>query len=279
MRRRLIAAVVVAGIALALAAGAYVVLRSRYEGQLRIAARPGITLSRGGASLARGAYLFGGAARCASCHGADAGGAYVLHDALLGILWGPNLTRGNASTPDDPSVGQRYSDADFERAIRRGVRPNGQRLLAMPSWDYARMSDADVASLVAYLRAVPPVARPAAEFRLGPLGRLDVVDGALAFDADRIGDAPPHALSSRGEAVAREAGCMRCHAAAGAPPALPTQHRGPLLASLRDAGSARFAAVPEHASLRLNDDDVRALRAFLSASAAARRERTAARST
>ncbi|HEX3551074.1 MAG TPA: cytochrome c [Candidatus Elarobacter sp.] len=258
--------------------------------QVDVAGRAGVAPPAALASLARGAYLYQRGARCAACHAADLGGAFVIRDPLVATLWGPNLTRGVRA------VGVRYRDADFERAIRRGLRPSGQRLLAMPSWDYARMSDADVASLIAYIRAAKPVVRDPPSFTLGVLGRLQLVSGILAFDSDHIADVPSEGALPPGLAVARVAGCLRCHAADGmpAPPPLPPERRGAALRDLPRLGFAALAvavrdgrapngtAIAEHAAPALpgslDAPDVAALCAYLDrtfGSAGPRASRTA----
>ncbi len=272
------AALAAAGLVVIAACGVLLLFAStRRAVQLRVGGRMGTAPSRAGASLARGAYLFERGARCAGCHASDAGGAYVIRDRRIATLWGPNLTRGN------PSVGRAYTDADFERAIRRGLRPSGQRLLGMPSWDYAAMSDGDVASLIAFIRARPPVVRDTPSFALGVIGRVEMVTGALGFDADRIGDGPgARAMPAvPGLNVARVAGCLRCHAseALAAPPPLPPEHAGSplralpaldmraLAAVVRDARAPDGAAVAEHVQpavpARPDDADVAALCAAL----------------
>ena len=62
----------------------------------------------------------------------------------------PNITPGG--------VVAKYSDVDWVRAIRHGVRPDGRALFVMPSEDYNRFTDADVAALIAFARTLPPVA-------------------------------------------------------------------------------------------------------------------------
>jgi mono/diheme cytochrome c family protein len=226
MRRARLVAAAGALALIVLAGAAYVYFATRDAVQVLAAGRSGQALSNARASRDRGEYLYQTAARCAACHARDLGGAFVLRSAAVATLWGPNLTRGN------PPVGVNYSTADFERAIRRGLRPNGMRLLLMPSLDYAAMSDDDVASVIAYIRAAPAVERPVPAFRLGALGRLMLLTGRLSFDSDRIGDTiPPAAGPAGGMYLARLGGCLRCHGAAG--PA-------PLPASV---GRATFAAV------------------------------------
>jgi mono/diheme cytochrome c family protein len=237
-----------AGIVLASVAGVYA--GSRNAVLLHAAGRPGILPPAAPASRARGEALYLGRARCAACHASDAGGALSIDSPSVATLWAPNLTRAN------PAIAA-YGDADFERAIRRGLRPSGQRLLGMPSWDDAVLTDADVASIIAYLRSVRPVAREAPAFRFGIVGRVEVLSGRLAFDADRIGDARPAASRTPDLDVARVAGCLRCHAVPelAAPPPLPGERTGVplhLLAGFsRDAMAAAVRAdapIPGHAA-------------------------------
>src|ERR1035437_786246 len=210
---RLLAAVGVLAL-IAILGAVYVYTVTRQDVQLRVAGRNGEALGHARASRDRGEYLYQTAARCAACHASDLGGGFVLRSELVATLWGPNLTRGN------PSVGSAYTSADFERAIRRGLRPDGQRLLMMPSLDYATMSDDDVSSVIAYIRAAKAVERPAPAFRLGIAGRLMLLAGRLGFDSDRIPDAVPRQPTLvAGAYLARFGGCLRCHGAGGQAPA------------------------------------------------------------
>jgi len=209
----------------AIVATALIYRETRDAVQRQVAGRSGDGLAHARVAVDRGEYLYQTAARCAACHASDLGGRYVLRSEMVATLWGPNLTRGN------PSVGIAYTNADFERAIRRGLRPSGQRLLMMPSLDYATMSDDDVASVIAYIRAAAPVNRAAPPFRLGVSGRVMLLSGRLGFDSDRIPDAVPprHALSA-GAYLSRIGGCLRCHGAGGEAPAIAT-------------GAANFTAI------------------------------------
>ena len=66
---------------------------------------------------------------------------------MLAILSASNLTKGQGG------VGASYTDADFVRALRHGVRPDGKSFLIMPANLYAHLSDADVGALIAYIRS------------------------------------------------------------------------------------------------------------------------------
>lgn len=105
----------------------------------------------------RGKVVFALAAGC-GCHTSKdgpvgAGGGEV--PTPFGKFYGSNIT-------PDPETGiGAWSDADVEAAIRRGVaRGKGVESPAMPYYQYAGMSDTDLADLIAYLRALPAVRRP-----------------------------------------------------------------------------------------------------------------------
>jgi mono/diheme cytochrome c family protein len=167
----------------------------------------------GHGSVERGKHIFTAVSSCVVCHRDDAGGGPFITDPATALLNAPNLTRGPGG------VGATYTDADYDRAIRRGVRPDGTRLLIMPSWDYAAFSDDDAASVIAYLRSLPPVDRAEPRVKLGPVGRILITTHKLPFDADRLVDegvptaTPPPAGTSAayGQYLARIGGCMGCH--------------------------------------------------------------------
>ncbi len=102
---------------------------------------------------------------CAGCHtmpgGKPLAGGTVL-ETPFGKIAAPNIT------PDrDTGLGA-WTEADFRRAMREGISPGGKRLYpAMPYPAYARMGDADIAALWAYLKTVAPV-RHAVEANLLP---------------------------------------------------------------------------------------------------------------
>jgi len=105
----------------------------------------------------RGRAIFALAAGC-GCHTPSngpvgAGGGKV--PTPFGTFYGSNIT-------PDPETGiGRWSDEEIAAAIRSGVlREKGAESPAMPYYQYAGMSDADVADLIAYLRTLPAVRRP-----------------------------------------------------------------------------------------------------------------------
>jgi mono/diheme cytochrome c family protein len=106
-------------------------------------------------TLARGEYL-AKAADCVACHtvmGSDkafAGG--VAFRLPFGTIYSSNIT------PDpDTGIG-RWSDDEFVRALREGVRKDGEHLYpAFPYTSYTQMSRADALAIKAYLFSVPAI--------------------------------------------------------------------------------------------------------------------------
>jgi mono/diheme cytochrome c family protein len=115
----------------------------------------GVPAELAGASLlARGEYLTR-AADCEACH-TNKGGARLAGGRPFvlpfGTLYSPNIT------PDvDTGIGS-WSDADFLRAVHRGIARDGTRLYpAFPYAAYTFLADNDVAAIKAYLFSLAPV--------------------------------------------------------------------------------------------------------------------------
>jgi mono/diheme cytochrome c family protein len=104
--------------------------------------------------VARGAYL-ATAAGCVACHtdSEHGGPAYAGGRAIatpFGTFYSPNIT------PDpDTGIG-RWSEAEFLRALRDGVRPDGASLFPVfPYTSYTNITDSDGRAIWAYLRSLP----------------------------------------------------------------------------------------------------------------------------
>lgn len=81
---------------------------------------------------------------CKSCH---------LQDLSGGVPIGRNLLSANL-TPK--GIGS-WSEADFSKALRSGIRPDGKVLSAIMPWPYTRfMTDEEIHALWLYVHAVPP---------------------------------------------------------------------------------------------------------------------------
>src|SRR5688572_28431153 len=109
--------------------------------------------------LKQGKYLFESRG-CGECHGMDGAGRVLVDEPGGLFVRTPNLTAGRNG------VVAGYTEADWVRAIRHGVAPNGRALLIMPSEDYNRLHDADLAALVSHVRALPPRDGERAEVRM-----------------------------------------------------------------------------------------------------------------
>ena len=163
------------------------------------------------ASMARGHALaaLGG---CTGCHGANLGGQMMIQQFPIARLGAPNLTRGRGG------VGAAYSDAEWERAIRHGVRRSGEPLFIMPSNAFNEFRDEDVGQVIAYLRSVPPVDNAVPRRTIYPLFRVLHMIGAPLVEAEKIDHArqakvapPPGATVEYGKFVGQ--GCQFCHGA------------------------------------------------------------------
>lgn len=95
--------------------------------------------------IQRGKYL-ATVLGCASCHGAHLDGHKVLSDPTIAMLYSANLTR---RVPH-------YTDAQLDRVIRTGKRPDGSVLWWMDAAPYAVLRREDMRALIGYLRSVPP---------------------------------------------------------------------------------------------------------------------------
>ncbi len=167
-------------------------------------------------AIARGAHLVV-VATCTDCHGKDLAGTNL--DVPGSTLYAPNLTALTAT----------LSDADFDRAIRQGLRPNGRSLLVMPSHAYANFTDDEVALIIAYLRSLRPRGAVSPNPRLGLLVRAFLAVGLFKTEADELAAArPPLELGPRYDPGRHLASviCATCHGTelSGTPkdPVLPT---------------------------------------------------------
>lgn len=170
--------------------------------------------------IERGKYLFEYAAGCADCHsGRDfskfggpiiagrtgAGLAFPRELGLPGELVAPNIT------PDKETGIGSWTDGEKIRAIREGVSRDGRALFPfMPYMNFARMSDGDVESVVAYMNTLPAVNNDPGRTRLDfPLSLL-----VKGMPQPLAGPVPQPDRSDRvkyGEYLAAIGDCMTCH--------------------------------------------------------------------
>jgi len=138
---------------------------------------------------------------CFSCHSADFKTMNELDpEKSAGYMGGGNplldqngdvVRSANVTFDEETGIGK-WSEADFTRALRAGVRPD-RRVLLYPMEPMPELTEEDAAALYAYLKTVPklrnPIPRP--EHRV------------LAADA------------SEGKKIYYKYGCVSCHGESG----------------------------------------------------------------
>jgi mono/diheme cytochrome c family protein len=163
----------------------------------------------------RGEYL-AKAGGCVGCHTEEkkdaipfAGGRALK--TPFGTFYGPNIT-------PHPQAGiGRWTEADFIRALRQGVRPDGAHYFpAFPYPSYTKSSDRDLRDLWAYLRTLPPSSRASQAHDLGILFRWRFLVGGWRWLYFAPGPfAPDPKLSptiNRGAYLVQALGhCGECH--------------------------------------------------------------------
>src|SRR5579863_2212256 len=119
---------------------------------------------------ARGKYIVENLAACADCHSPHdwskhdapipsgmegAGQDMSILKGLPGYVVAPNLT------PDPETGSGSWSDDALARAIREGIGHDGRVLFPlMPYEGFRHMPDEDLASVIVFLRSLPPVRNP-----------------------------------------------------------------------------------------------------------------------
>lgn len=228
------------------------------------------------ASIAEGRRLAIAYGCYSSCHGRGAEGQVMIDEPLVGRIVAPDLTA---------SV-RRYDAATLSAIVRHGVRPDGHGALVMPSEAYAPMSDADLGRIVAFLRSLPAAHGPGPQRTIGPLGRLGLVTGqfktaAALLETARAAPGAHDAAAERGRYLAQVA-CGHCHG----PDLRGTSNpsfTSPDLHAVSAYSAEAFAALMRTGTAlggrdlgimsrwarsnlsSLNDDEVAALHAYLSA--------------
>jgi mono/diheme cytochrome c family protein len=238
------------------------------------------------AQIEQGRYLFS-TRGCADCHGANGAGKIVIKDGPM-LIMSPNITAGANS------VTTAYKIEDWVRTVRHGVKPNGTPVMIMPSEDYNRLTDDDMAAVIAYVKQMPPAAGSEPVIQLPTPVKVLYAFGVVQDAAEKINHnlPPPTPVAA---AVTVEHGayvantCMGCHGARlsggkipGAPPtwpatanltpgkgsvmpryATPQQFMATLRSGLRPDGTPISSVMPFGSLKLMNDTDVLALYTYL----------------
>ncbi|HXL87339.1 MAG TPA: hypothetical protein VN927_09005 [Gemmatimonadaceae bacterium] len=135
------------------------------------------------AAIAKGQHFVQAIGKCAVCHGDNFAGKVLFDDNIMGRLYSANLTRGeylantggcrtchlqdlSGGVPIQKNVLSanltpkgigKWTEADFRKALRDGIRPDGRTLSAVMPWAYTRfMTDDETHALWLYVHSVPP---------------------------------------------------------------------------------------------------------------------------
>jgi mono/diheme cytochrome c family protein len=250
-----------------------------------------ITIPSDSASILRGKHLVEAVAKCVDCHKSDMGGGIVI-DAMpmVGRVAATNLTRGKGG------IGTTYTDDDWVRAIRHGVRPDGSPLMVMPSQEFWHQDDDELGAIIAYIKSLPPVDRTVPERSVGPMSRLLYLADQIPLipaelidhDGPRPAVAPPGPTAEYGKHMVATGGCYGCHGPAlaggpipGMPPGTPeaanitpdkatgignwteADFTRVLRTGKRPDGSEVNPMMPWKATALLSDDEIRAIWLFV----------------
>lgn len=172
-----------------------------------------VTIPTDSAELVRGQHL--SLVHCAVCHGENLAGIVIFDDPSLGRITAANLTRGRGGT------GGQLTNADYVRAIRHGVGPDGRALVTMPSRAFYFFSDQDLGALIAYLKTASPVDHDTSPHVIStPLGHMLMGAGVFgdifaAAEIDHSGPRPgapaPGVTVAYGDYLVRVGECRTCH--------------------------------------------------------------------
>ena len=188
------------------------------------------------ARLDRGRYLTENLLQCFACHSDR---DWAQHDAPLvdgtrgagspafplldlpGAVYPPNIT------PDKDTGAGSWTDDQLARAIREGIGNDGRALFPfMPYENFRHLSDEDLASVIVYLRSLPPVRRAVPKTEL-----IFPVKYLIRAVPQPLHEAVPEPDTStpvkKGDYLVTIGGCRDCHT---------PQHNGQRMEALDLAG-------------------------------------------
>lgn len=178
------------------------ILGQRLEGQPERLAPPSPKLIADGT---RQLHVLG----CLSCHGEGLRGNLMFEAPNVATVYAPNLTL----------LAAKASDQQLARAIRQGIGADGRPLFVMPSAQYSQLGDDEVAALIHTIRALPKGGRPTPEIKVGPLGRIGLLNGKFTSQPELVKEfaakRPPElgAPFALGRKITLT-NCTECHGAA-----------------------------------------------------------------
>ena len=217
LRWRKFASLTILGIFLLLVTALFVTGLWRVFVGPKARATTNLTFERTPARLERGKHLVENVMGCFYCHSerdfkapgalpieAKKGGGAIFYDAP-GQMYAPNIT------PDQETGVGAWSDDELARAIREGVSRDGHALFPiMPYMNYKHLPDEDLASVITYLRSIPPIRNAVPRTKLNfPLNLLvNTMPQPLTVPVTTPDVSTP---AKRGAHLAMLASCADCH--------------------------------------------------------------------
>jgi len=145
---------------------------------------------------------------CSECHGPDLSGTDMFDEPGIAHITAPNLT----------AVVKDYTDAEFERLLRHGIKHDGTSTWIMPSSMFHHLSDEDLGAITAYVRSFPQTKGVDRLVSIRHLGRVGIVTGQFTPQAAQIGALPKISAPSASDPLSQGrylvmTACTECHGA------------------------------------------------------------------
>ena len=168
--------------------------------------------------LSRGKYLANGILFCFNCHAKvdSSKPGYPPFPNMLGSgdLWfnKDSSIFGAANISSDKAMGAgSWTDDMIARAIRQGIGPDGRGLGTMPWGAFKYLSDEDLASVVVYIRTLPPIKYHVPPRILKNQRELRLQNQEHPMTDDPVPAPDTSNLVARGRYLIRLADCEGCH--------------------------------------------------------------------
>ena len=210
--------------------------------------------------IARGKYLTNGGSHCFLCHGerdwskpgappieSKKGAGAVLIDQDGFRMVAPNIT------PDKETGAGTWTDDMFARAIREGVGHDGRALYPLMLYlEFKHFSDEDIASIVVYLRTLPPVKNKLPKRKLPMEVQKMIVH--LPLPVYKPVHEPDFTnVMGRGKYMTEVGGCIGCHTSWDTP-LKPGIFSGGMLFKLGNDSAFSVNLTPDESGLFYDED-------------------------
>jgi len=174
-------------------------LTARYASVNSLAVMPAPGLTKDGLRLAHVDGCFG-------CHGEGLTGRVIFNSLFGTRIVAPNLT----------FIAHQQTDAQLASAIRYGIKGDGSSVIEMPSSEFIKSSDSDVAAIISYIRTLPRRPGETVGTRWRFDGRALLAMGVLPAEAAMVDKSKlgpretPQSPLARGRYIT-QSHCTGCH--------------------------------------------------------------------